>query len=146
MIRILVTGSRTWTDDDAITTALDDAVGDTPAHQVVLVHGACPSGADEIADIHATKRRWTVERHPADWARHGRSRAGHVRNQRMVALGADVVIAFIRDQSPGASTCLAKARQRGLRTVVWRQDTEQTWLDTGPTTVAAIHPGQGGLF
>ena len=76
--RVLVTGSRTWTDEAAIAAALrqhwDGAA--------VLVSGACPRGADAIAE-----RLWTawggqVERHPADWAS-GRD-AGMRRNAAMV--------------------------------------------------------------
>ena len=61
--RVLVTGSRTWIDEAVIAAALREhwTAG------AVLVTGACPRGADAIAE-----RLWTawggqVERHPADW-------------------------------------------------------------------------------
>ena len=45
--RVLVTGSRTWTDTSALRDALAAAWGDGSA---VLVTGACPRGADRLAE------------------------------------------------------------------------------------------------
>lgn len=97
--RILVTGSRGWTDEEQINRALYDAWAEHHGipGDIVLVHGGCPTGADAIAD-----RQWRarsggepVEVHPADWSQ-GRS-AGFQRNAAMVDLGADLCLAFISD-------------------------------------------------
>jgi hypothetical protein len=45
--RVLVTGSRTWADTAAIRDALAAVWGDGTA---VLVSGACPTGADQLAE------------------------------------------------------------------------------------------------
>ncbi|HEX2301570.1 MAG TPA: DUF2493 domain-containing protein [Pseudonocardiaceae bacterium] len=110
--RILITGSRTWTDITPIRTALQYWRHQFPG--VVLVHGDA-RGADRIAA--GIWRSWglPVEAHPADWARHGRA-AGHRRNRAMVALGADVCLAFIRHHSPGASACAALAEAAAIPT------------------------------
>lgn len=120
-MRVLITGSRTWRDADAIHAALDEILkaslqaGDT---EIVVVHG-CASGADTIADIWVRRRRheWPVraERYPALWKKYGR-RAGWVRNHRMVRLGADVCLAFILDGSLGATQCADLAEGHGIRT------------------------------
>lgn len=84
---------------------------------LVVVHGNAP-GADSIANhwvIHRQRQDWNVEpeARPAQWTRHGR-RAGPLRNQEMVDAGADLVLAFIKDNSPGASHLVREARTAGI--------------------------------
>ena len=88
--RLLVTGSRTWTDVRTIEQALTVIVDRRPGG-VLLVHGACPRGADVIAAAYAARTPgYWVEAHPADWHRYGRA-AGYRRNAEMIALGAAAV-------------------------------------------------------
>lgn len=122
-MRVLITGSRTWRDADAINTALDEiakaavAEGDS---EIVVVHG-CASGADTLADMWARRRngQWSVriERYPAQWKGPLGRRAGWVRNMRMVRLGADVCLAFVLNGSRGATSCADMAEEAGIRTV-----------------------------
>jgi YspA, cpYpsA-related SLOG family len=111
--RLIVTGSRTWTDTTAIERALAAILARHP-EGVQLVHGACPRGADAIAAAYAGRTPgFTAEPHPADWQRYGRS-AGHRRNAEMAALGADGCVAFIRAGSPGATGMVQLARAAGI--------------------------------
>lgn len=109
--RVLVTGSRTWTDHTVIRAALA-AVWQPDA---VLVSGACPRGADHLCEQCWTKWGGHLERHPADWHRHRRA-AGMIRNRHMVRLGADLCLAFIRDHSRGATHCADTAEAAGIPT------------------------------
>lgn len=123
--RILVTGSRDWTDRDAIARALSAAHRslheqhyDRPMDPesdpiIILVSGACPTGADALAED--VWGRLPLERHPADWRRYGK-RAGFVRNAGMVSSGASICLAFIRNGSRGASMTAALAEKAGIAT------------------------------
>jgi len=120
--RVLVTGSRDWDKPELVCLALDAAFCDaTNARRLmVLVHGACPSGADAQAvdwHLYMTSRGLPVkvEAHPADWATHGRA-AGPRRNAAMVAAGADLCLAFIKDGSRGASHTAGLAEKAGIPT------------------------------
>lgn len=120
-VRILVTGSRDWTDRPRLVFGLGMAIGHTGGagllSDVTIVSGACPSGADAAAEQYATAYGYKVERHPADWGRYGKS-AGFRRNAEMVKLGANLCVAFIRNRSRGASHCATLAEKAGIET--WR--------------------------
>lgn len=128
-MRVLITGSRTWDNRDAIWTALDTLAeaARSVGEPVVVVHG-CARGADTIADDWVRARRrdgWPVaaERHRADWVKHPGS-AGHIRNREMVQIGADVCLAFILDGSAGASSCADLAEDYSIRVERYVQTSE----------------------
>ena len=114
--RVLITGSRAWRGHAIIHNALDTIRADHP--DMLLVHGACPQGADAIADRWAILRGVETERHPAQWHRYRRS-AGPRRNAEMVDLGADMCLAFIRAGSSGASHTADLAEAAGIETRRW---------------------------
>lgn len=107
--RLLVTGSRTWTDAGVIAGVLAGHYRDG----AVLVSGACPHGADALAEDYWALLGGEVERHPAEWTKYGK-RAGFRRNAEMVNAGATLCAAFIKDNSPGASHCAGLARAAGI--------------------------------
>lgn len=91
--RLLVTGSRDWTDAAIIEAALAAAWIDLrSAGQITLVHGDCARGADRIARNIWRGRGHTDEPHPANWE-NGRG-SGHARNAEMFASGIDLCLAF----------------------------------------------------
>lgn len=136
--RILVTSSRDWENRAAVDGWLTSLAAANTFHNriTVVVHGACPTGADRIADDWA---RWHArrsplvefERHPANWRPNGDfdRAAGFRRNAAMVVLGADLCLAFVglctkpgcrREPRPhgshGASHCADLAEQAGIPT------------------------------
>lgn len=116
--RVIVTGSRDWADRDAIAAALATVERRAvPGHRLTLVHGG-QRGADAYAHSWVRGRSaWLAEVHPADWSRYGRA-AGPRRNAEMIALGADVCVAFILNRSRGATLCADMAERAGIP--VWR--------------------------
>ncbi|MFD5267262.1 SLOG family protein [Streptomyces sp. NPDC058335] len=131
--RVLVTGSRDWPHPEQVHRELS-AARQTATGPLVVVHGACPTGADRAAaDWTAHMRRVgqlsvTAEAHPADWQRHGKA-AGPRRNTAMVRAGADLCLAFIHNASPGATHAARTAEAAGIPTLRYT------------TTATAPHPG-----
>lgn len=112
-MRVLVTGSRDWTDEDTIGWALDFAHKDAGhPEDFTVVHGDA-RGADSIAHRWAVRSGFNVEPHPANWDKFGR-RAGHVRNYEMVKAGADLCLAFPLGDSPGTRGCIKAAVRAGI--------------------------------
>lgn len=118
--RILITGSRDWSDPNVIVQALLDVSNWQPNvwNDVVIVHGACPTGADAMAQAIANEYDFKVEAHPADWKKYGRA-AGPYRNQKMVDLGADIVLAFKNPGSRGTQDCINRAIKAGLEVKIY---------------------------
>lgn len=116
--RVLITGSRDWSNDFLIHNVLTSfhwmLAGD---NQITLVSGACPTGADAICERVAQSLGWEIERHPADWEKYGKQ-AGFIRNTAMVKhpLGVDICLAFILDASKGATMTADMAEKRGIYT------------------------------
>lgn len=109
MIRVLVTGSREWTDRAAVFRALEHAW--CAYGQPTVVHGAA-EGADEIAQEWADLRGVGYEAHPA--RDHATPRD---RNQYMVDLGAGLCLAFALRWASGTGMCARMARRAGIRVV-----------------------------
>ena len=111
--RVLVTGSRDWDEALTICGALSDVWQEHPG--AILVTGACPQGADHIAEYWVKRWGGKIDLHPADWDTYGKA-AGYRRNAEMVAAGADLCLAFIKNGSRGASHCAGLAEKAGITT------------------------------
>lgn len=149
VFRLLVTGSRRIRDRSFVRDQLNCRLQEAAERKrsLVVVHGECPdeAGADRTADVWAREmaRRGLsvrVESHPAQnhptedfgpWPG-----AGPRRNQHMVDLGADEVLAFMdrctsmRCRRPdvhashGTADCIRRAEAAGIpveRFELWRE-------------------------
>jgi ribosomal protein RSM22 (predicted rRNA methylase) len=102
--RVLVTGSRNWEASEMVSGALNfqqATARDAGYSRLVVVHGANPSGADDMASDWVKRQVSLVptvlkveEPHPADWAKFGKA-AGPLRNQEMADSGVHYYLAFI---------------------------------------------------
>jgi hypothetical protein len=116
-MRLLVCGSRTWTDRPRLRQVLDQLVSDHSDGQVVTVIEGDARGADRLAGQLARARGWRLERYPADWTRQGRA-AGFRRNARMLREGRpDLVVAFTVGplaESRGTADMVRRAQEAGV--------------------------------
>ena len=111
-MRVIVCGSRKWTDRKAIQDVLADLVVEFAPDYPVIVHGAA-RGADRICEDEAGKAGLLTEAHPAEWDRLGK-RAGLIRNGEMAALGADLCVAFWDGASTGTQHMMTCAQSVGI--------------------------------
>lgn len=113
---------------------------------IEIVHGACETGGDPMVEefVNKVKRsmlKYNVivktDPHPANWNRecdkncyhkithkNGKkicSAAGPIRNKKMVDLGADLCLAFIKGASPGATGCAKLAERAGVEVRYYRR-------------------------
>lgn len=120
-MRVLVCGSREWTDRTWIRLRLACLLpADPAAEEPTIVHGDA-RGADRIAGEIATDLGFWVETHPADWSRHGKA-AGPIRNREMLDSGIHLVLAFVRGESRGTRDCIKAAQERGIPVEVHEWD------------------------
>lgn len=132
-MRVIVTGSRYWTDRQAVYDALNEVY--RTYGPFVLVHGACSTGADALAhDWYTLAGRLvpvTEERFKASWETRGRA-AGPERNERMVKAGGQLLLAFTGPcarehctkpqphDSHGTAGCIELAREAGIEIKEYR--------------------------
>ena len=122
-VRIIVCGSRKWTDRWFFEQAMRNTLGPfVDLNELTIVHGACPTGADQMADEWARRRSVNVERYPADWKEHGKA-AGPIRNALMASKGADLCIAFLLPdgKSRGTTNMIRCATDAGIPVRVPRE-------------------------
>jgi hypothetical protein len=146
-VKVIVCGSRAWSDRDHIERRLRGLVATltrTGERLQLIVGGA--RGADRLAERIARQLHdeglaideprvmpadWSVKEDTPPWAirttRDGRRydvRAGHERNGRMLDEQPELVIAFADDlmQAPGTKDCLEQARRRGVATELHNRD------------------------
>ena len=110
---LIVSGMRDWEDWRAICSRLDVILKLRP--NLILVHGACPTGADAIADRWARRNGVKTKRYPANWKVYGR-RAGLLRNEYMARHGADYCLLFWDGKSVGTGSMYRAARRAGIPT------------------------------
>lgn len=92
-MKVLISGGRKYLNAEAIRAHLALLARFAP-RDTVIMHGACPTGADALTDRIARELGLLVERYPADWKKHGRA-AGPIRNQQMIDEGKpDFAIVF----------------------------------------------------
>ena len=104
-MRVLICGSRTWTDVEAIR----DCLVNLPVNTTVIHGGAL--GADSLAGAVAQILGLKIEVYPADWEKYGKN-AGFKRNLEMLDTKPDLVLAFWDGKSKGTAHTVGHAQAR----------------------------------
>lgn len=117
-MRILITGSRNFSDENLIRRLFTKIKHQAKGKKVTIVSGNCPTGADAICEKVAESLGFEVERYPADWEKYGRA-AGPKRNQTMVDAGAKICLAFPTSDSIGTYDCIRRAKKAGIETKIF---------------------------
>ena len=113
-MRLLVCGGRDFTDEGGLWDAIDSVRANlADDRNLIIIHGACPTGADRLADRYAEHHGLRQLRFPARWRYLG-GRAGPARNQQMLDAdgGPDLVLAF--PGGAGTHDMIRKARAAGV--------------------------------
>jgi len=83
-MRLLVAGGRNYKDRERVFSEIDSIA--LNCDDLIIIHGSCPTGADNFADEWALENGVPCDAYPAEWQRYGRS-AGPRRNQLMIDQG-----------------------------------------------------------
>jgi len=113
--------ARAYAEAATLNDALCEFDGCAEYEHLKLIHGACPTGADALADSFARWLGWEVARCPAQWKVDGKldRSAGPRRNQLMLDTERpDIVIAFWDGKSRGTMDMMSRAAAAGLRVEV----------------------------
>jgi hypothetical protein len=134
VVRVIVCGSRRWSNPNVIRKVIEDRLFDLglehPGETIVIVEGEAV-GVDRIARQEAEKAGFLIDPHPAKWDEHDHRkdglvpcncraesgycpRAGHRRNEEMAQLGADLCLAFWDGRSTGTADMIERAEKHGI--------------------------------
>ena len=126
-MRIIICGSRDWTDKHTIHREIDRLLA-RYGSELVIIHGVCETGADMIANDYCIEKDIRIIPFPAKWKRQGKA-AGPIRNQRMIDEGKPQgVVAFDLGGTPGTAGMINKAHAAGLPVIVIKGFIEESLL------------------
>ncbi|MEI2356110.1 DUF2493 domain-containing protein [Mesobacillus zeae] len=112
MFRVIVAGGREFNDYELLKRKLDGALVNKVSEGITIVSGAA-RGADKLGEQYAKERGYTIDSHPADWDKFGKS-AGYIRNKEM-AENADALLAFWDGKSRGTKHMIDLAQKQGIK-------------------------------
>ena len=110
MLTVLICGGRDFADKHLFAKYIDIL---NP--EKVISGGA--NGADTLASLYSKSRKIKCVVVPADWETHGKS-AGYVRNQEMIDMKPDLVVAFWDGMSRGTKDTISRATRKKIHTMI----------------------------
>lgn len=127
-MRVIVTGSRGWKNEEVIRSALLDfkREAEFAGEKLIVVHGHNPQGADRIADRLCTELGIEKIRVPANWRRY-QAGAGPRRNAQMLKEYGpiDYTLAFrATGKSNGTDDMMNKSKRAHVDVYLYNEDSE----------------------
>lgn len=118
MLRILIRGSRKFTDYKKIFDSLNKVEAKYPSEEKVLIAGG-GSGVDRVGEQAAKRLGWRVEKFVPE-LKNPDEKAGRARNIEMIDSGVDYCLAFPHPDTESKSTmhCVDYAKENGVKTYV----------------------------
>lgn len=110
-MKLIVAGSRTFTDYSKLKASLDNLLKNTDKKDVTIISGAA-NGADSLGERYAKENQLKLEIYKADWERFGKS-AGYIRNKEMADVATHLCL-FWDGVSKGSKHMLDIAKEKGL--------------------------------
>lgn len=111
-MKVLVCGGRNWDSYIAVHDALASILKDRDFKRFVVIEGGA-KGADAYARLATHELGLDLVTVPAEWDKYGR-RAGPIRNQKMLEMEPDLVLAFPMPDSVGTWDMVRRARKAGV--------------------------------
>ena len=115
--RVIVCGSRNFTDKEICFKALDQLLGENPNVEIISGHA---KGADQFGEEYAALHGIPTKVFLPDWKRYGRG-AGLIRNQEMLAYSKEessLVVAFWDGKSKGTKNMIETASAEGVKVYI----------------------------
>lgn len=122
--KIIIAGGRDFNDYTLLTKVCNEAIPRMAGDNTPVIISGGAAGADSLGEQYAQENGIAIERHPADWKKHGKA-AGPIRNAEMAAC-ADFMIAFWDGKSRGTQNMMMNAVKKDIPCIVVTYNTSDT--------------------
>lgn len=122
--KIIIAGGRDFNDYTLLTKVCNEAIPRMAGDNTPVIVSGGAAGADSLGEQYAQENGIAIERHPADWKKHGKA-AGPIRNAEMAAC-ADFLIAFWDGKSRGTQNMMMNAVKKDIPCIVVTYNTSDT--------------------
>lgn len=115
MHRIIIAGSRGFTNYKLLTQVLSQYINGMETSEIEIISGTA-RGTDQLGEQFAKENNLKLTRFPADWSKYGKS-AGYIRNSKMAEYAAQeygVLFAFWDGESRGTQHMINLAKKAKL--------------------------------
>ncbi len=107
--RVVIAGCRDYNNYNEAKEFIDFCISNIRKQNIIVIVSGCASGADAIGERYARENKFSVEKYPANWEKHGKS-AGPLRNKKMAEI-CDFVICFWDKRSKGTKSMIEYAKK-----------------------------------